>query len=54
MNLSLRDISGEMLIVSQFTLYGDTRKGKSSILCGSSQDRKGGDVVSMFHRKLPQ
>src|SRR5882672_5463176 len=27
MNLSLRDISGEMLIISQFTLYGDTRKG---------------------------
>ena len=27
MNLSLRDISGEMLIVSQFTLYGNTRKG---------------------------
>jgi D-tyrosyl-tRNA(Tyr) deacylase len=27
MNLTLRDISGEMLIVSQFTLYGDTHKG---------------------------
>ena len=27
MNLSLRDVSGEMLIVSQFTLYGDTTSG---------------------------
>jgi len=27
MNLSIKDMSGEMLIISQFTLYGDTRKG---------------------------
>ena len=28
MNLSLADIDGELLVVSQFTLYGDTRRGR--------------------------
>jgi len=28
MNISLADTGGEMLIVSQFTLYGDCRKGR--------------------------
>ena len=28
MNLGLEDVNGEMLIVSQFTLYGDCSKGR--------------------------
>jgi D-tyrosyl-tRNA(Tyr) deacylase len=27
MNFSVRDVEGELLVVSQFTLYGDARKG---------------------------
>jgi D-tyrosyl-tRNA(Tyr) deacylase len=28
MNLSLEDVAGDLLVISQFTLYGDTRKGR--------------------------
>jgi D-tyrosyl-tRNA(Tyr) deacylase len=28
MNLSLADVGGEVLVVSQFTLYGDAAKGR--------------------------
>jgi len=28
LNLSIRDVQGAMLVVSQFTLYGDVRKGR--------------------------
>lgn len=28
LNLSIRDVAGEVLVVSQFTLYGDCRKGR--------------------------
>jgi len=42
-NLSLRDVGGQVLVVSQFTLYGDCRKGRRpsfSCAAGPGQARK--------------
>jgi len=42
MNLSAKDVSAELLIVSQFTLFGDTRRGRrpSYIDAASPNDAK--------------
>ena len=37
MNLSIKDVGGELLLVSQFTLYGDATQGKQTIFYRSGQ-----------------
>ena len=36
MNRSLTDVSGDLLVVSQFTLYGDVRKGRRPSFVGAA------------------
>lgn len=51
MNLSLKDVKGELLLISQFTLYGDCRKGRRpnfmSALNGDDAKKLFDDFVSM-------
>lgn len=45
MNLSLKEIGGEILLVSQFTLYGDARRGKRPSF---TQAAKGEEAKRLF------
>ncbi|WP_066647557.1 D-aminoacyl-tRNA deacylase [Christensenella timonensis] len=58
MNLSLMDIEGELLLVSQFTLYGDARKGRRPSYIHAAPPDVARDMfaecVEIFRQKWPK
>lgn len=52
MNLSLLDIGGEALVVSQFTLYADTSRGRRPSFIGAAQPDQAAPLVLEFAEQL--
>lgn len=53
-NLSLLDVGGEALVVSQFTLYADTRKGRRPSFVRAAMPEKAEPLVRYFAKQLTE
>jgi D-aminoacyl-tRNA deacylase len=52
MNLSLLDVGGEILSVSQFTLYGDCRKGRRPNFMDAARPEQANQLYERFNSLL--
>lgn len=54
MNLSLKDVDGEVLIISQFTLYGDARKGNRPSYINAARPEIAEDLYEKFILRMKE
>ncbi len=52
MNLSIKDVVGKAIVVSQFTLYADTRKGNRPSFIDAGPPEKAEQLVNYFAEVL--
>lgn len=52
MNLSLLDTKGEMLVISQFTLFGDCRKGRRPSYSTAAASAEAANLYEHFIREI--
>jgi D-tyrosyl-tRNA(Tyr) deacylase len=50
MNLSLKDVGGQILSISQFTLYGDCRKGRRPNFMGAAKPGQAAEIYETFNK----